>query len=374
MGWVGRDIALIHKAYFRHCSVVLQYALTGSMKRENPRRMDQKTSQARRTHLDVIETFSGAFEFLSGFYVHPFAWHGRVAQTAEHHYNAARTDIPAEKSLVYEQTTPGRAKRVGQRVTLRQGWDDHLKTDCMASIIEAKFEQGSELAQRLLRTGEALLIEGNVWHDRYWGQCTCEKHYHWPGGNMLGRLLMDRRTELRGGPPPCTRVGITGHRPQSLSPAEQEWVKEALPVLMRSLRASHGMQVAISGFALGADTVWAQAALDQGVRLWGYLPSPDQAGRWRRPDQELHAELIARASRTLFQGETYETRWLRARNEMIVRDSNALVAVHKEGQSAGGTAAVIRKALASNKRIIRVNVTRQEIVAVTSEGEVPWVF
>lgn len=336
--------------------------------------MDQKTSRAQRTHLDVVEAFSGEFEFLSNFHVAPFSWQGRVAQSAEHHYNAAKTADSAEKSRVYEQATPGRAKREGQKVTLIPGWDDHLKTDCMASIIEAKFAPGTSLAQRLLHTGEALLIEGNVWHDRYWGQCTCEKHYHWPGGNMLGRLLMARRDELRGGTPPLTRVGVTGHRPQSLAPRERDWMEQALPDLMQSLRDNHGMEVAISGLALGADTVWAQAALNQGLRLWGYLPSPDQATRWRSADQALHAELATHASRVLIQGQTYDARWLRARNEMIVRDSSVVVAVHKEGKTSGGTAAVIRKALACNVRLIRVNVTRREVTAVTSKGEIPWAF
>lgn len=365
---------LAHKADFREHVMVLQYVGTGLNGTREPRYMDQKTSRARRAHLDVVETFSGDFEFLSNFHVQPFSWQGRVAPTAEHHYNAAKTVDPVEKALVYEQATPGKAKREGQKVTLVSGWDDHLKADCMASIIEAKFAHDSPLAQRLLATGEALLIEGNVWHDRYWGQCTCEKHYHWPGTNMLGRLLMARRDELRGGTPPLTRVGITGHRPQSLTSHQRTWVERVLPDLMQSLRQHHGMRVAISGFALGADTVWAQAALDQGVRLWGYLPSLDQAARWRPSDQALHTELATRASRVLVQGESYDARWLRARNEMIVRDSSVLVAVHKEGKTSGGTAAVIRKALACNVRLIRANVTRREVVAVTDKGEIPWVF
>lgn len=366
--------ALICKGCFRGHALVLQYVEIDLDGTGEPRYMNQKAPQAQRTHLDVVETFSGDFEFLSSFHSHPFSWQGRVAQTAEHHYNAAKTDDPVEKARVYDQETPGRAKREGQKVALRKGWDDHLKTDCMASIIEAKFAFGSPLAQSLLRTGEALLIEGNVWHDRYWGQCTCEKHYHWPGGNMLGRLLMARRTELRGEPAPLTRVGITGHRPQSLSPSEQEWTGQVLPALMHSLRTSHGMQVAISGFALGADTIWAQAALEQGIRLWGYIPSPDQSKRWQASERALHLELVSNASRILVHGESHDNRWFRARNEMIVRDSNVLVAVHKEGKSTGGTAAVIRKALASGKRLIRVNVTRQEVTAVTRDGDLPWAF
>lgn len=336
--------------------------------------MDQKTSRARRTQLDVVESFSGSFAFLSNFHEYPFSWDGRVAQTVEHHYNAAKTDNLAEKSRVYDQETPGRAKREGQKVTLRDGWDDHFKTGYMESILQAKFAPETEMAQRLLHTGEALLIEGNIWHDQYWGQCTCEKHYHWAGTNALGRLLMKHRDTLRGGSSALTRVGITGHRPQFLSPAETAWVREVLPELMRSLRDDWGAQVAISGMALGADTVWARAALDQDLRLWGYIPSPDQGARWSPQDREVHADLAIRASRLVRLGETYDQRWLRARNDLIIRDSSVLVAVHKEGKANGGTAAVIRKARACNARIIRVNVTRREVVAVTQEGEAPWVF
>lgn len=336
--------------------------------------MDQKTSRARRTQLDVVESFSGAFAFLSNFHEHAFSWESRMAKTVEHHYNAAKTENPAEKSLVYEQPTPGRAKREGQKVTLRDGWDDHLKVGYMESILREKFAPGTALAQRLLHTGEALLIEGNVWHDQYWGQCTCEKHYHWAGTNTLGQLLMKHRDDLRGGSPSLARVGITGHRPQFLSPAENSWVAEVLPALMRSLRQNWGAQVAISGMALGADTVWANSALDHGLRLWGYLPSPDQASRWNPQDQEKHADLATNASRLVVLGENYDQRWLRARNDLIIRDSNVLVAVHKEGKTSGGTAAVIRKARACKARLIRVNVTRREVVAVTQEGERPWVF
>lgn len=326
------------------------------------------------TQPDAVEAFTGPFEFLSSFHSRPFSWEGRMAQSAEHHYNAAKTDDPTEKSLVYDQQTPGRAKRTGQKVTLRKGWDDHLKTQCMESILQEKFAPGTDLAQHLLGTGDALLIEGNVWHDQYWGQCTCEKHYHWPGANTLGRLLMNQRDALREGAQSFARVGITGHRPQHLSPTERGWVAEVLPELMKSLRDNYGAQVAISGMALGADTVWAHSALDQELRLWGYIPSPDQGERWSANDQQAHQELLSQASRVVVLGRAYDPRWLRARNNLIVRDSNVLVAVHKEGKDSGGTAATIRTALSCNARLIRVNVTRREVSAATEAGDVPWRF
>lgn len=367
-------IHLRFKANFPVMALVLQCVGKDTNRPRKPLHMDQKTPHARRVSLDVVETFSGSHSFLSNFHEAPFSWDGQVAASAEHHYNAAKTADPAEKARVYEQPTPGRAKRVGQKVKLREGWDDHLKVECMRSIIQAKFAPGTDMAQRLLRTGEALLIEGNVWHDQYWGQCTCERHYHWAGTSTLGRLLMSQRTALRGGSPTLARVGITGHRPQVLTPAENAWVGEVLPLLMNSLRERYGAQVAISGMTPGAETMWAQSAIDQGLRLWGYSPSLNHPASWPARDQQTHAELTSQASRMVVLGESEDDRWLRARNDLIVRDSSVLIAVHKEGKTSGRTAAVIKRARACNARLIRVNVSRREVTSVEPGRELPWVF
>ncbi len=49
----------------------------------------------------------------------------------------------------------------------------------------------NDLAQRLLATGDAELVEGNNWGDRFWGICRGE------GRNELGKILMKVRDELR---------------------------------------------------------------------------------------------------------------------------------------------------------------------------------
>ena len=48
-----------------------------------------------------------------------------------------------------------------------------------------------ELAEKLLATGEAELIEGNSWGDTTWGV------YKDIGENRLGKLLMQVRQELK---------------------------------------------------------------------------------------------------------------------------------------------------------------------------------
>lgn len=51
---------------------------------------------------------------------------------------------------------------------------------------------------KLLATGGQELIEGNRWHDTFWGRCVCER-CKGTGQNWLGRLIMQVREELRKG-------------------------------------------------------------------------------------------------------------------------------------------------------------------------------
>lgn len=95
----------------------------------------------------------------------------------------------------FTRMTPGQAKRLGRAVPLREDWDD-VKLSVMLDLLFQKFAH-PELAAKLLATGDQKLIEGNYWHDQYWGECTCPKHIFVPGKNALGKLLMQVRMEVR---------------------------------------------------------------------------------------------------------------------------------------------------------------------------------
>jgi hypothetical protein len=64
----------------------------------------------------------------------------------------------------------------------------------MENLLIAKFIQLSYLGQRLKETGDTVLIEGNTWHDNYWGVCECGRCKG--GVNKLGELLMKVRGTL----------------------------------------------------------------------------------------------------------------------------------------------------------------------------------
>ncbi len=57
----------------------------------------------------------------------------------------------------------------------------------MRAVLREKFEQNKDLVTLLLGTGKEQLIEGNKWHDTFWGVCDGV------GSNYLGILLMDLR-------------------------------------------------------------------------------------------------------------------------------------------------------------------------------------
>lgn len=138
----------------------------------------------------VIDSFEGRYEFLSNFSPHKVKYRGIVFKTSEHAYQWSKTINLTDKLRVIKARTPGQAKRVGQLVDKRPGWDDGLNVKFMRNIIAAKFSSGSELAEWLIATDAAILIEGNKHGDRFWGQVDGD------GFNWLGRLLMERRDFL----------------------------------------------------------------------------------------------------------------------------------------------------------------------------------
>lgn len=142
----------------------------------------------------MIRHFDKEFAFLSNFYPSTLELEGEFYPTVEHAFQAAKTDSPDERATVRTADTPGKAKHRGRRVTLRPDWEE-VKNDIMLELLRCKFSDPG-LQEMLLSTGEAELIEGNWWHDRYWGQCECAR-CGGQGRNELGRLLMQVRAESR---------------------------------------------------------------------------------------------------------------------------------------------------------------------------------
>lgn len=150
----------------------------------------------------MIDHFRGDYAFLSNFCPAPFWYDGKYWRTAEHAYQAMKASTEEEAEFVRRASTPGKAKKAGRQVEMRSNWDE-IKDDIMADIVYEKFSQNSSIRDELIRTGDELLVEGNTWHDQYWGDCKCNHHKHTPGMNMLGVILMVVRADLA-----CNRYRI----------------------------------------------------------------------------------------------------------------------------------------------------------------------
>lgn len=137
----------------------------------------------------IIE-FRGETRWLSNFAEAEVEWEGRKYPTTEHAYQAAKTTIEEEIEWVRTAPTPGKARRRGQKVTMRPDWDD-IKISVMKNLLEQKF-QIPEYRDLLLETGGHHLMEGNTWGDCFWGVDLKTGM----GTNHLGRLLMDVRDKL----------------------------------------------------------------------------------------------------------------------------------------------------------------------------------
>lgn len=133
-----------------------------------------------------IDSFSGDYKFLSNFYEHPVTLSGIAYRCAEGAFQAQKDPSRAEQ---FKDLSGKDAKHLGRQVHLNEHWDQ-IRLCVMDDVLHAKFED-PELRQKLLDTGDAELIEGNTWGDRYWGVCDGT------GENNLGRLLMELRKELR---------------------------------------------------------------------------------------------------------------------------------------------------------------------------------
>lgn len=140
-----------------------------------------------------ITGFNGPNRFLSNFWPGMIEFEGLEYPSVEHAYQAAKSTDNNVRESIRKIIFPGEAKKMGASVVLRPDWDD-VKLSIMRTLLRKKF-YNPELKSMLLATGDANLVEGNYWHDNFWGSCTCLGCGN-VGMNHLGKLLMETRQNL----------------------------------------------------------------------------------------------------------------------------------------------------------------------------------
>lgn len=144
----------------------------------------------------MIDLFKGPHFYLSNFHQSPITWRDIDYPTVEHFFQAMKTRNVDEQKKIARCGTPAKAKKKGRSLTLRKDWLE-IRDQVMETGLKLKFTVNSHLTDALLSTGEQQLVEGNHWHDNYWGSCTCHNCRNIPDKNKLGIALMNLRAELK---------------------------------------------------------------------------------------------------------------------------------------------------------------------------------
>lgn len=136
-----------------------------------------------------IKIFDDRYAFLSNFYNAPVNY-GLTYSNAEAAYQAQKT-LKSDTKIEFTEYNGGKAKRMAKKLEVRADWQE-IRLAVMSDIVFTKFFQHHALAAKLLATGDANLIEGNDWHDTFWGVDWATGE----GENHLGKILMSVRAEL----------------------------------------------------------------------------------------------------------------------------------------------------------------------------------
>lgn len=143
---------------------------------------------------DAIERFSRYYRFLSNFYLVTIIHDNREWPSSEHLFQASKTYNVDEQEKIRSEESPNEAKKLGRTVEVREDWNE-VKLRVMYDCLNLKFNQNPNLKEELVNTYPMKLIEGNHWHDNFWGNCNCKRCKNKEGKNFLGLLLEKVRVE-----------------------------------------------------------------------------------------------------------------------------------------------------------------------------------
>jgi len=132
---------------------------------------------------------------LSNFYQSKFVIDDITFPTVEHFYQFKKMAYDDDALSLLKEENPGKVKRMSRNLSMRYNWDS-IKRFAMAEGVYEKFSQNFDLKNKLISTYPAYLLEGNTWHDNYWGHCSCDKCINKSHYNILGVILMSVRKDL----------------------------------------------------------------------------------------------------------------------------------------------------------------------------------
>lgn len=156
------------------------------------------------------------------------------------------------------------------------------------------------------------------------------------------------------------KICVTGHRPNKLygyNLSHPNYIK--MKDEFKNLLLQNNCDEAITGMALGVDTVFALAVLE--LKIEGYniklhcaIPCRDHSCKWNKESVDLYNNILKKADYVKLVSDVPYYPWvMQKRNEYMVDLAEKVIAVW-DG-SCGGTHNCIKYAEKKNKEIIRLN-------------------
>ncbi len=157
---------------------------------------------------------------------------------------------------------------------------------------------------------------------------------------------------------------FTGHRPQKL-PWRYDESSEGCMLLKKVLTSQiaklmeNGVTDFLSGMALGVDTICSELILVQreknpALRLHCILPCVEQDVKWSAFARERYRSVLKQADSIVYVNRSYQKNCMLERDRFLVEWSDYLLAVYN-GEQRGGTAATVRYAKNSGRKIILID-------------------
>ena len=150
--------------------------------------------------------FYTRMSMFSNFYNCPIQMSARTYRTAEHCYQswkAAYFDDRVRWQMILVEPQPSKVKHIARTIkNFDRGVWQLVAPQIMENVVMMKFKQNLKARQKLLGTGNAILVEATEF-DCFWGSglnILDDSHAdvtQWRGTNVLGKILMTVREHLR---------------------------------------------------------------------------------------------------------------------------------------------------------------------------------
>jgi ribA/ribD-fused uncharacterized protein len=134
----------------------------------------------------------------SNLYRRPVVFEGREYPTSEHAYQAGKPRKPEVRDWLMAAPSPSLLAMAAHGLypwDVAPGWSKGRR-DRMRRVVEAKFRQHADLAEVLLSTGEARIVEAATVDNEVNRRCG---EVNGVGQNWLGEILMEVRAVLAKG-------------------------------------------------------------------------------------------------------------------------------------------------------------------------------